>query len=113
LADYYLETNRVLDDMEVFPKPAQCGESIAQALPSGPGYGRENAQELLIALLYEARERVVLTTPYFRAGRAVSGGDARGGAARRGRPFVVSEHANQRLTQLAQRSFTTNCWTPG
>ena len=48
-----------------FPSRRRAGDSIAQALPSGPGYGRENAQELLIALLYAARERVVLTTPYF------------------------------------------------
>jgi cardiolipin synthase len=105
LADYYLETNQVLDDMEIFPKPAQTGESIAQAMPSGPGYGRENAQELLIALLYEARERVVLTTPYFVPDEPFL--EAMRAAARRGVAvhLVVSEHANQRLTQLAQRSF--------
>ena len=105
LADYYLETNRVLDGMEIFPKPAQSGNSIAQALPSGPGYGRENAQELLIALLYEARERAVLTTPYFVPDEPFL--EAMRAAARRGVAvhLVVSQHANQRLTQLAQRSF--------
>jgi cardiolipin synthase len=105
LADYYLETNRVLDHMEIFPEPARSGESIAQALPSGPGYGRENAQELLIALLYEARERAVLTTPYFVPDEPFL--EAMRAAARRGVAvhLVVSEHANQRLTQLAQRSF--------
>jgi cardiolipin synthase len=105
LADYYLETNRVLDDVEIFPKPAQAGESIAQALPSGPGYGRENAQELFIALLYEARERVVLTTPYFVPDEPFL--EAMRAAARRGVAvhLVVSQHANQPLTQLAQRSF--------
>jgi len=105
LADYYLETNRVLDGMEIFPEPAQSGQSIAQALPSGPGYGRENAQELLIALLYEARERAVLTTPYFVPDEPFL--EAMRAAARRGVAvhLVVSQHANQRLTQLAQRSF--------
>jgi cardiolipin synthase len=105
LADYYQETTTVLDGMEIFPEPAQTGESIAQALPSGPGYGRENAQELLIALLYEARERVVLTTPYFVPDEPFLEGMR--AAARRGVAvhLVVSEHANQRLTQLAQRSF--------
>jgi cardiolipin synthase len=105
LADYYLETNRVLDGMEIFPKPSQSGDSIAQALPSGPGYGRENAQELLIALLYEAHERAVLTTPYFVPDEPFL--EAMRAAARRGVAvhLVVSQHANQRLTQLAQRSF--------
>jgi cardiolipin synthase len=95
LADYYLETNRVLEVMEVFPKPAQSGQSIAQALPSGPGYGRENAQELLIALLYEARQRVVLTTPYFVPDEPFL--EAMRAAARRG----VAVH----LVLSAQRSF--------
>ncbi len=105
LADYYQETTTVLDGMEIFPEPAQTGESIAQALPSGPGYGRENAQELLIALLHEARERAVLTTPYFVPDEPFLEGMR--AAARRGVAvhLVVSEHANQRLTQLAQRSF--------
>jgi len=95
----------VLDDMEIFPDPAQTGDAIAQALPSGPGYGRENAQELLIALLYEARERVVLTTPYFVPDEPFLEGMR--AAARRGVAvhLVLSHHANQRLTQLAQRSF--------
>lgn len=105
LADYYQETDTVLDDMEIFPEPAQAGDSIAQALPSGPGYGRENAQELLIALLYAARERVVLTTPYFVPDEPFL--EAIRSAVRRGVAvhLVVSKHANQRLTQLAQRSF--------
>ncbi len=105
LADYYQETTTVLDGMEIFPQPARTGQSIAQALPSGPGYGRENAQELLIALLYEARQRVVLTTPYFVPDEPFL--EAMRAAARRGVSvhLVVSEHANQRLTQLAQRSF--------
>ncbi|HXR08663.1 MAG TPA: cardiolipin synthase, partial [Candidatus Acidoferrum sp.] len=105
LADYYQETTTVLDGMEIFPAPAGTGQSIAQALPSGPGYGRENAQELLIALLYEARERAVLTTPYFVPDEPFL--EAMRAAARRGVEvhLVVSEHANQRLTQMAQRSF--------
>ena len=105
LADYYQETTTVLNDMEIFPEPEQTGASIAQALPSGPGYGRENAQELLIALLYAARERVVLTTPYFVPDEPFL--EAMRTAARRGVAvhLVVSKHANQRLTQLAQRSF--------
>jgi cardiolipin synthase len=105
LADYYQETTTVLDGMEIFPAPARTGQAIAQALPSGPGYGRENSQELLIALLYEARERAVLTTPYFVPDEPFL--EAMRAAARRGVSvhLVVSEHANQRLTQLAQRSF--------
>ena len=105
LADYYVETNCTLDEPDLFPAIADTGEAVAQALPSGPGYGRENAQELFIALLYAARQEAVLTTPYFIPDEPFL--EALRTAARRGVAvhLVVSKHANQRLTQLAQRSF--------
>jgi cardiolipin synthase len=105
LADYYLETNTILDHLAVFPEAAPCGSTIAQAVPSGPGYGRENGQELMITLLYAARERVVLTTPYFVPDDPFL--EAMRSAARRGVAvhLILSCHANQTLTQLAQRSF--------
>jgi cardiolipin synthase len=105
LADRFLETNTLLDEPEVFPEADQAGDSIAQVVPSGPGYRRENGQELMITLLYAARERVVLTTPYFVPDEPFL--EAMKSAARRGMAvhLVVSSHANQTLTQLAQRSF--------
>ncbi len=105
LADHYLETKVPLDDKEIFPALAASGPSIAQVVPSGPGYRRENGQELLITLLYAARERVVLTTPYFVPDEPFL--DAMCSAARRGVTvrLIVSMHANQLLSQLAQRSY--------
>jgi cardiolipin synthase len=105
LADRFLETNTLADEPEVFPEAEVTGKSIAQVLPSGPGYRRENGQQLMITLLYAARERVVLTTPYFVPDEPFL--EALMSAARRGvsMHLVVSKHANQTLTQLAQRSF--------
>jgi cardiolipin synthase len=105
LADYYQETNTALNGLEMFPEASQSGQSVAQVMPSGPGYGRENGQELMITLLYAARSRVVLTTPYFVPDEPFL--EAMCSAARRGVAvhLVVSRHANQMLTQLAQRSF--------
>jgi cardiolipin synthase A/B len=105
LADRFLETNTLLDEPEVFPEPDQAGAAIDQVMPSGPGYRRENGQELMINLLYAARERVVLTTPYFVPDEPFL--EALISAARRGvtMHLVVSSHANQTLTQLAQRSY--------
>jgi cardiolipin synthase len=105
LADYYQETSATLDGLELYPDTSLSGQSIAQAVPSGPGYGRENGQELMIALLYAARKRVVLTTPYFVPDEPFL--EALRSSARRGVAvhLVVSHHANQMLTQLAQRSF--------
>lgn len=105
LADRFLETNTLLDDAESFPEPGRAGDTIAQIVPSGPGYRRENGQELMINYLYAARERVVLTTPYFVPDEPFLA--ALLSAAQRGvdMHLVVSFHANQKLTQLAQRSF--------
>ena len=58
-----------------------------------------------MALFYAARRRVVVTTPYFVPDEPVL--QAIRSATRRGVEvhMVVSMHANQLLTQLAQRSF--------
>jgi cardiolipin synthase A/B len=59
----------------------------------------------MIALLYTARERVVITTPYFVPDepffQAVRSAVLRGVEVH----LVLSEHANQLVTQLAQRSY--------
>ncbi|MDB6109006.1 MAG: cardiolipin synthetase 2 [Pedosphaera sp.] len=105
LADYYFETGNQLSPSELFPEVPGNGESIVQVLPSGPGYQRENAQELMVDLLYTARDRVVITTPYFVPDepflQAIRSAALRGVTV----DLVVSEHANQLVTQFAQRSF--------
>jgi cardiolipin synthase len=105
LADHFFESGSGLDELELFPEPAASGEVLAQVVPSGPGYQRENGQELMIALLYAARERVVITTPYFVPDepffQAVRSAVLRGVEVH----LVLSEHANQLVTQLAQRSY--------
>ncbi len=105
LADHYFEAGSGLDQVGLFPEPVACGETLAQVVPSGPGYQHENGQELMVALLYAARERVVITTPYFVPDEpfleAVRSAVLRGVDVR----LVVSEHANQLVTQLAQRSY--------
>jgi cardiolipin synthase len=105
LADQYFESGASFEHPELFPELAATGEVIAQVVPSGPGYQRENGQELMITLLYSARERVVITTPYFVPDepflQAVRSAVLRGVAV----DIILSEHANQLVTQLAQRSY--------
>ncbi|MBL8797372.1 MAG: cardiolipin synthase [Planctomycetia bacterium] len=64
-ADWFLETSEVLDSTAEFPHPDRAGNVPAQALPSGPAYPTQNNQRLIVALIHGARQRVVLTTPYF------------------------------------------------
>jgi cardiolipin synthase A/B len=106
LADHYFETGRVFDPEELFPKLEYAGNTPAQLVPSGPGYGRENGRELIIAMLYGARERIVMTTPYFVPDEpflhAVCAARLRRGVEVH---LVLSKHANQLITQFAQRSY--------
>jgi len=104
-ADYYFETGRELDRDEISLEISDTGSSLVQVVPSGPGYRRQNGQELIVAMIYGARERVVITTPYFvpdepflQALRSVL---RRGVAVH----LVVSKHANQLVTQFAQRAY--------
>ena len=105
LADNYFETGARIPEKELFPTPELPGKSAAQVVPSGPGYKHENGQELIIALLYSARERVVITTPYFVPDEpfllAIRSAALRGVDLH----LVVSMHANQTFTQFAQRSY--------
>jgi len=105
LADNYFETSALIPEKELFPDPKRTGNSTAHVVPSGPGYKHENGQELIIALLYSARERVGITTPYFVPDEpfllAIRSAALRGVALH----LVVSRHANQTLTQFAQRSY--------
>jgi len=65
VSDWFLETGEVIKDAPIFPDPAKTGATIAQILPSGPDDHTENNLSLIIALLYGAQSRIVITTPYF------------------------------------------------
>jgi len=64
-SDWYQETEEVLDAPAYFPLPTVAGGVTAQAVPSGPTYAQLANQRLIIALLHGARQRIVMTTPYF------------------------------------------------
>jgi cardiolipin synthase A/B len=105
LADHFFETGQPLAYQDHFPQILASGSSPAHLLPSGPGYGRENGQEFIAALLYAAHHRVVITTPYFVPDEPVLQSII--SATDRGVELhlVVSMHANQLVTQWAQQSF--------
>ena len=106
LADRYFETEDVLESPELVPEPVPVGNSEVQLVPSGPGYARENGRDLIISLLYDAREKIVITTPYFVPDEpflhAVRAARLNRGVAVH---LILSLHANQLITQQAQRSY--------
>jgi cardiolipin synthase len=104
-ADWFLETDEVLDGETEFPCPEITGGVPAQALPSGPAFPTPNNQRLFVALVHGARKRVVLTTPYFIPDEPLL--QAMQTAALRGVDvhLVVSEKGDQRIVLLAQESY--------
>src|SRR5262249_45249052 len=104
-ADWFLETNDVLDGETEFPDPEIAGDVPAQALPSGPAFPTQNNQRLFVALVHGARTQVVLTTPYFIPDEPLL--QAMQTAALRGVDvhLVVSEKADHFIVSLAQESY--------
>jgi cardiolipin synthase len=62
--DWYVETGEFLGEQRYVPDPEAQGNVAAQALPSGPGYPRENNQRLIVSLIHAANLRVFITMPY-------------------------------------------------
>jgi cardiolipin synthase len=104
-ADWYLETEEVLDGESEFPGPKIAGDVPAQALPSGPAFPTQNNQRLIVALIHGGIRRVVLTTPYFIPDEPLL--QALQTAVLRGVEvhLVVSEKGDQRIVALAQESY--------
>ena len=105
LTDRALETGEGLDGSMKLPTPTEVGEVKAQALPSGPTYEVENNERTFVQMLYGARERIVVTTPYFVPDRpfvdAMQAGAARGVKVH----LITPMKADQWLVRLAQESY--------
>jgi cardiolipin synthase A/B len=103
--DWFVETEEVLDGPDIYPDPERAGQAAAQALPSGPGLPTENNQRLFVSLIHGAREKVVITTPYFVPDEPIV--QAMQTAVMRGVEIhlIVSERADQLVVSLAQRSY--------
>jgi cardiolipin synthase len=105
LGDWFLESEQWLADPALFPQATKVGDVSLQLLPSGPDYPVSGSERLTVALLYAARERAVVTTPYFIPDEglieAIQSAVLRGVDVR----LVLSLVQDQRLVGLAQRSF--------
>jgi cardiolipin synthase A/B len=66
LQDWTHDSEEELGDLaQFFPAFADAGTSVAQVVPSGPQMGRKTIHSALLAMMYAAREEIVMTTPYF------------------------------------------------
>ncbi|MCC6316920.1 MAG: cardiolipin synthase [Gemmatimonadaceae bacterium] len=101
--DWYSETGEVLG-----PPPVSCSGAntvLGQVLPSGSGYADDNNRKVFVALIHAARERLVITSPYFVPDEALM--TAITSAAQRGVHVTLysSSVVDQYLVSHAQRSY--------
>ena len=109
--DWFVETHERLDHQFAAREDAQPtgdhdpGDLICQVVPSGPGFPNENNLRLFNMLIYGARERLSITSPYFVPDEpllyAITTAAQRGVAVE----LFVSEHGDQLLVQRAQNSY--------
>lgn len=109
-ADWALETSEVLEvsRQQVDQTPHSERDVVgvsAQLVPSGPGFEAENNLRLFTSLLYSARRRISLTSPYFVPDETLL--YAVTTAAQRGIDveLFVSEQADQFMVGHAQASY--------
>jgi cardiolipin synthase A/B len=117
LSDWFSETDEVLTDENVPMAELEVDTSPAalecQVVPSGPGFVGENNLRLFLNLLYGAREKVIITSPYFVPDEAMM--YAITSACQRGLDvqLFVSEIGDQGLVFHAQRSYYGEMLTAG
>ncbi|MFL5702116.1 MAG: cardiolipin synthase [Ktedonobacteraceae bacterium] len=116
LTDWYSETG-VLLTPKAAPETAielkAYGDILCQVLPSGSGFENENNLKLFTALIYAARQKLVITNPYFVPDDALM--TAITSAVQRGVDVTLinSEVSDQFLVSHAERSYYEGLLTAG
>ena len=108
ISDWYAETGKKLgqDQMKLTAEDVKPrGDSVAQILPSGPGYDDENNLKVFTAMIHAAKKSITIVNPYFVPDEALM--TAITSAAQRGVQVTMinSEAIDQWLVAHAQRSF--------
>lgn len=115
ITDWYMERSELLGDELAgqVKNITRAGNVLAQVLPSGPGYEFENNLKLFNSLIYAARERIIITNPYFVPDESLLAAIIT--AAQRGVEVILinSEIMDQRMVGHAQRSFYEELLTAG
>ena len=105
LSDWYSETDEVVDDIELFDVRTGSGDLDCQIIPSGPGFEFQNNLKLFMSLLFAAREKLIIVSPYFVPDEglllAIQTACQRGVHVE----LFVSEEGDQAMVYHAQRSY--------
>ncbi|MFZ2445573.1 MAG: cardiolipin synthase [Syntrophobacteraceae bacterium] len=63
--DWCLAADEVLESADLFPDPVEEGTVPMQVIPTGPTDPNTALRDILLAAIMSARERIVITSPYF------------------------------------------------
>jgi cardiolipin synthase A/B len=64
LEDWFSDTRELLDDDRWFPDTPDRGPAVIQAVPTGPAAVSGSFRDLAVAVIAEAEERIIITSPY-------------------------------------------------
>lgn len=105
LSDWYSETDQIVEGIELFDIKTGEGDLDCQIIPSGPGFEFQNNLKLFMTLLFAARERIIIVSPYFVPDEglllAIQTACQRGVHVE----LFVSEEGDQAMVYHAQRSY--------
>jgi len=108
LTDWQLETGENIHDLvrsAHLTRAAPAGEAEIQVVPSGPQESGDAILQMIVAVTFAAKERLVLTTPYFipddSMKRALRGAAARGVQV----DLIVPERVDSFFVRHATRSY--------
>ncbi len=104
ISDWFAETNEILDEFDLDDIGIE-GDLACQVVPSGPGFEGENNLRLFNSLVYSARKRIVLTSPYFVPDDSMLYAITTAAQSSIEVELFVSEIGDQFLVYHAQRSY--------
>jgi cardiolipin synthase len=106
VTDWYSETDELLlRETSDVPRPATKNALDAQVVPSGPGFSGENNLRLFNSLLYIAREKIVISSPYFVPDESMLYAITTAAQSGIHVELFVSEIGDQPMVYHAQRSY--------
>ncbi|MDJ0977599.1 MAG: cardiolipin synthase [Erythrobacter sp.] len=111
--DWYLETLEELVSDELFPRPERGNDRSAQIVATGPENPEVGVDLIFAQAIYNAAERVVITTPYFVPNDAIISAIKAATLGGVRVCLITSERSDNRVVGLAQRSYYSELLAAG
>jgi cardiolipin synthase len=107
LCDWAADADETIDDYSPYlpPVPASEDGTAVQVVPSGPGHQPTAIHHAILAMIHDAREELVITTPYFVPDEATRTALKIAAGCGVKVTLIIPERGDHRLVQAAGRSY--------